>query len=171
MTASASTETAANVCFLLSRASHALTTELAAGLAGLGISPRALHVLKEALGHELTQNRLAELCDLDKTTMVVTVDELERAGLAERRPARGDRRARIIAVTPAGERVVAQGREIIERIHDDVLAALPAGERQAFVDGLARLVRGRLATPVRPERPVRRRAAGPSFRPAPAPVL
>ena len=39
MTASASTETAANVCFLLSRASHALTTELAAdGLAVMWVT-------------------------------------------------------------------------------------------------------------------------------------
>ena len=41
---------------------------------------------------------------LDKTTMVVTVDELERAGLAERQASSTDRRARIIKVTPAGRR-------------------------------------------------------------------
>ncbi len=46
---------------------------------------------------EQTQIRLAERCALDKTTMVVTGDELERSGLAERRPSPTDRRARIIA--------------------------------------------------------------------------
>ncbi|MEK8105286.1 MarR family winged helix-turn-helix transcriptional regulator [Micromonospora sp. M12] len=41
---------------------------------------------------------------MDKTTMVVTLDQLERAGLAERRPVPTDRRARLVAVTPAGRR-------------------------------------------------------------------
>ena len=60
-------------------------------------------MLIKALEGELTQIQLAERCALDKTTMVVTVDELEKAGLAERRPSPTDRRARIIAVTDAGK--------------------------------------------------------------------
>ena len=88
--------------------------------------------------------------------MVVTIDELEKAGLAERRLSSTDRRARIIWVSPAGERIVARGREIVARIYDDVLGALSEGEREAFVDALSRLVAGRLAEPVRCEPPVRR---------------
>ena len=84
---------------------------MTARLAGLGISPRApLRARERRWRGELTQSQLAELCALDKTTMVVTLDELERAGLAERRPSSTDRRARIIAVTEAGERIVARGR-------------------------------------------------------------
>jgi MarR family transcriptional regulator for hemolysin len=145
-----------DLALLLSQASHALATELTAGLTELGISPRAHCVLSKAMGNELTQSQLAGLCALDKTTMVVTIDELERAGLAERRLSSTDRRARIIFVTEAGERMVERGREIVARIYDDVLGALPAGERDAFVDALARLVNGRLATPVACERPPRR---------------
>jgi MarR family transcriptional regulator, transcriptional regulator for hemolysin len=160
-TVSVSTSAPANLCpdllFLLSQASHVLTTELTAGLAGLGISPRAYCVLSKALAGGLTQSELAERCALDKTTMVVTMDELERAGLAERRPSPADRRARLIAVTEAGGRAVAAGQRIVARIQDDVLGALPAGEREAFVEGLTRLVGGRLATPVHCRPPVRRR--------------
>jgi MarR family transcriptional regulator, transcriptional regulator for hemolysin len=145
-----------DLALLLSQASHALATELTAGLTELGISPRAHCVLSKAMGRELTQSQLAGLCALDKTTMVVTIDELERAGLAERRLSTTDRRARIIWVTEAGERVVAEGREIVARIYDDVLGALPEGEREAFVDALSRLVADRLAEPVACERPVRR---------------
>jgi L-lactate utilization protein LutB len=137
-------------------ASHALATELTAGLTELGISPRAHCVLSKAMGNELTQSQLAGLCALDKTTMVVTIDELERGGLAERRLSSTDRRARIIFVTEAGEQMVERGREIVARIYDDVLGSLPEGEREAFVGALARLVNGRLATPVHCERPVRR---------------
>jgi DNA-binding MarR family transcriptional regulator len=156
MTTNAPPALSTNLCFLLSRASHVLETELTAALAGFGISPRAHHVLTEAIAGDLTQSELAERCALDKTTMVVTLDELERAGLAERRVPASDRRARIVVVTEAGQQLVAEAQRIIDRIHADVLAALPDAERTAFIEGLARLVGGRLSAPVQCERPVRR---------------
>ena len=147
-----------DLMFLLSQASHALETEMTAELHALGVSPRAHCVLAHALSGELTQSQVAEKCALDKTTMVVAMDELEKAGLAERRASGTDRRTRIIAVTKAGERKVAEANAIVARIYAEVLAALPAGQRDAFVGGLAQLVGGRLSTPVKCERPVRRRA-------------
>src|SRR3954451_20839594 len=88
-----------DLCWLLSQASHTLTTELTAALEQVGISPRAHMVLAAALTGEHTQIELARMVGLDKTTMVVTLDELQEAGLAERRPSATDRRARVIAVT------------------------------------------------------------------------
>jgi DNA-binding MarR family transcriptional regulator len=90
--------------------------------------------------------------------MGVTLDELEAAGLAERQPSREDRRARVIAVTKAGERKVAQAEEIVKEIHADVLASLPASERKALVGALGRLVEDRLSKPAECSHPVRRRA-------------
>ncbi len=148
---------AANVGWLLSQASHVLATELTAGLEGLGLSPRAHCVLSTAMTGDHTQGQLAQAIGLDKTTMVVTIDELEKAGLAERRPSSRDRRARVIAVTEAGRRVVEEGERIVGRIQDDVLSALPAGERRAFLDALNRLVGDRLAEATECARPVRRR--------------
>jgi MarR family transcriptional regulator, transcriptional regulator for hemolysin len=148
----------ADLAFLLSQTGHALTTELTAKLASVGITPRGLCVLKNALAEDLTQIRLAERCGLDKTTMVVTLDELERAGLAERRLSRTDRRARIIAVTEAGARLAAEADAVVEDVYADVLHALPEDERDTFVRALERLAGQRLATPVACERPVRRRA-------------
>jgi MarR family transcriptional regulator for hemolysin len=132
---------AANLGWLLSQASHVLKTELTAALEGLGISPRAHHVLKTAMRGEYTQTELAGIVGLDKTTMVVTLDELEAAGLAERRRSAADRRARVVAVTKAGAAKVREAEAIAARIHDDVLQTLPARERQALLDGLARLSR------------------------------
>ena len=144
-----------DLALLLSQAAHGLHAELTAALTGLGISPRAHCVLSKAMGREMTQSQLAGLCGLDKTTMVVTIDELEKAGLAERRLSSTDRRARIISVSPAGERIVSRGREIVARIYDDVLGALPEAERERFVDALS-LVAGRLADPPHCDPPVRR---------------
>jgi MarR family transcriptional regulator for hemolysin len=133
---------AADLGWLLSQASHVLKTELTAALEGLGVSPRGHHVLATAMGGKYTQTELARIVGLDKTTMVVTLDELEAAGLAERRPSASDRRARIVAVTKAGEQKVRQAEEIAARIHADVLDSLPAREGQVLLDGLARLAAG-----------------------------
>ena len=133
---------AANLGWLLGQASHALKTELTAALEDLGVSPRGHHVLATARQGSYTQTELAQTVGLDKTTMVVTLDELERLGLAERRPSASDRRARIVAVTPAGEAKVREAEAIAARIQADVLAALPGRERQALLDGLARIAAG-----------------------------
>jgi len=157
-TAEATTCLAANLSWLLSHASHTLATELTAALGRLGVSPRAHCVLATARTGEFTQTELARMIGLDKTTLLVTLDELEAAGLARRRPSKTDRRARVIAVTKAGERKAAQAAEIVEAIHEDVLGALPARDRRVFVDALVRLVSDRLSEPVECAQPVRRRA-------------
>jgi MarR family transcriptional regulator, transcriptional regulator for hemolysin len=148
---------ASDLCWLLSRASHVLTTEFTAALEGLGISPRDHSVLFTAMTGEFTQSEIARMVGLDKTTMVVTVDELDAAGLAERRPSRTDRRARVIAVTDAGRRKVNQADKVLDRVREDVLSVLAPDQREVFLGALARLACGRLAEPVACARPVRRR--------------
>ncbi|HUY45247.1 MAG TPA: MarR family winged helix-turn-helix transcriptional regulator [Streptosporangiaceae bacterium] len=147
---------APDLSYLLSHTSHVLATQMTAALAGIGLTPRAYCVLAHALAAERTQIQLAEIADLDKTTMVGTVDELERAGLAERRPASTDRRARIIAVTEAGKRTAAEGRKIADGVHRAVLDAVPAAERDSLVSALSLLAAGHLARPAECDRPVRR---------------
>lgn len=139
---------APDVSFLLQHTAHVLTTRMTAALAEIGMSPRAHCVLAHAAEAERTQAQIAELSDLDKTTMVVTVDLLERAGLAERVPSATDRRARIIRLTADGREAVAAGQRIVDRAHADVLHALPAEERGPFVSALTRLAAGHLSTPV-----------------------
>jgi MarR family transcriptional regulator, transcriptional regulator for hemolysin len=148
---------AGNLSWLLSRAHYALASELIAAFAPLGVSSRGYHVLVAAMSGDHTQTELAEMVGLDKTTMVVTVDELEKAGLAERKASSSDRRARVIAVTKAGARKVAEGEELVERIQDDVLATLPASQRKAFLEALGNLVEGRLSEAVPCSPPLRRR--------------
>jgi DNA-binding MarR family transcriptional regulator len=134
---------AGNLGWLLSQAHYALAAEVGAALAPLGISGRTHQVLAAAMTGERTQTELAQLVGLDKTTMVVTMDELERSGLAQRVPSASDRRARVIVVTKAGERKVAEAQAVIERIQDEVLGTLPARQRAAFLRGLGDLVKNR----------------------------
>lgn len=145
-----------DLSFLLAHASHVLATQMTAALAEIGMTPRGHCVLMKARPGDLTQIELAKLADLDKTTMVVTLDELEAAGLAQRVTSPHDRRARLVRVTPEGERVVAAGQQIVDKVHRDVLAALPAGQREVFAGALAALVGGHLADPAESDRQVRR---------------
>ena len=112
-------------------------------------------VLVHALEKERTQIQLAALADLDKTTMVATVDELERAGLARRVPVaarspgpdhRGHR-----GRAPRGRR---RGQRIVDRVHADALGALSEPDQTAFVDALRTLPK--LARPPATPAPHRR---------------
>jgi len=152
----ASVERVPDLAMLFAEASHSLQTELTARLEHLGLTPREQCVLIKALDGERTQIQLAELCQLDKTTMVVTVDKLEKRGLVERRPAPNDRRARIIAVTDDGRALAEHGDALVQGIFADVLGSLPDDERAAFTAALTRLVGQRLADPPDCVAPVRR---------------
>jgi MarR family transcriptional regulator, transcriptional regulator for hemolysin len=143
--------------WLLSRISHALTTESTAALEDSGVSPRGHSVLAAALTGDYSQTELARMVGLDKTTMVVTIDDLEGQGLVERKPIKSDRRARLIKVTKEGRRKVELANGVLDRVREDVLGTLPDEEREVFVRALGRLACGRLAEPVPCAQPVRRR--------------
>ena len=148
-----------DLSYLLNHAAHVMATRMTAACAEIGLTPRAYCVLSHAMAGEYTQIELAKLSDLDKTTMVITLDELEQAGYAERKPSSADRRARIVQVTPEGADAVAAGRRIVDRVHGEVLVWLPEVLRELFVDALTSLVSGVLAEPVECPRPVRRARA------------
>jgi DNA-binding MarR family transcriptional regulator len=154
MTTMASSTDIPDLSYLLDHTGHVLRTRMAAALAEIDLTARMHCVLVHAVEEERTQAQLAEIGDMDKTTMVVTVDALEKAGLAERRPSSTDRRARVIAVTEAGARVAERSREIVDRVHREALEAVPEGDRAVLVRALTGLAEGHLATPA--DAPVRR---------------
>ncbi|MFC8591070.1 MarR family winged helix-turn-helix transcriptional regulator [Streptomyces atroolivaceus] len=160
MTALTPARTAPDLSFLLDHTSHVLRTRIAAALSEIGLTARMHCVLVHALEEERTQIQLTEIGDMDKTTMVVTVDALESAGLAERRPSGRDRRARIIAVTEEGARIAVRSQEIVDRVHREALAALPGTDREVLLRTLTQLATGHLATPAESPRPVRRARQG-----------
>jgi DNA-binding MarR family transcriptional regulator len=150
-------ELTGNLGWLLAQASHALSTEMTAAFEAAGGTPRGHCVLTTARTGDYTQKELADRIGLDKTTMVVTLDALEAAGLAERVPSPHDRRARVIKVTRAGEKAVRQGEKVVQRIQDEVLATLPADERDALMEALTKLVCGPLSAPTACQRAPRRK--------------
>lgn len=153
-----STPKCTDLMMLLHQAAYVLETELTAKLAEIGMTPRGRCVLSSAVDAGRTQTELAELSNMDKTTMVVTMDALEKAGLAERKLSPTDRRARIIEVTGAGRELLARADRVVTDVYEDVLGSLPEGEREGLLGALTRLIEGRLGEPVECDRPPRRRA-------------
>jgi DNA-binding MarR family transcriptional regulator len=147
-----------DLMMLLHLTGHALETELTARLAEIGLTPRARCVLASALDAGRTQSEIADEVSIDKTTMVVTLDALEQAGYAERRPSPTDRRARVVVVTELGREITEKADQVVADVYESVLGSLPAAEREGLVKGLTRLLEGRLSTPMPCEKPPRKRA-------------
>jgi DNA-binding MarR family transcriptional regulator len=106
----------------------------------LDLSPVQCHVLHLIEpGRPVPMRRLAKTLSCDASNVTGLVDRLEARGLVERRSASGDRRVRMIQLTPAGSKARAA---LLARITAGSLplARLPLAERRALVRILERLV-------------------------------
>ncbi|GAA3625651.1 MarR family transcriptional regulator [Nonomuraea rosea] len=86
-----------------------------------------------------TQLALAQAVSVDKSKLVLILDELEDAGLVRRRPDPADRRARIIEATPEGDRALRAARADIETIENQLLADLAPSSRITLQSALQHL--------------------------------
>jgi len=102
-------------------------------LAPIGIEERHFATLAVLAGTgPLTQRRLTEVLDLDKSSLGRIIDDLEQRGLAERRPVPGDRRAHAVHLTVAGRRTVADGQRIAAEVGRQLFGGLSAAQRRAL---------------------------------------
>jgi len=118
---------AGQLFFRLWRASH---TQTAAALQTIGLTPALFAVLNFLRAEEgALQKEIGAAMEIDPSTMVALIDRLEDAGLAKRRPRPTDRRAREVAITPKGRRILDRGRALAREVEDDVLQGLSPAER------------------------------------------
>jgi DNA-binding MarR family transcriptional regulator len=96
-----------------------------------------LNALHEA--PQSTQAALAERIGADKTRIIATLNDLQAAGLIAREPDPADRRARLLSITPAGNRVRRAVQGEIQGNEERVLAGLPPADRRAFLRAVDRL--------------------------------
>jgi MarR family transcriptional regulator for hemolysin len=130
------TEFAGQLFFRLWRATHTRTAEV---LGSVDLTP-ALFALLNVIGARegAIQQELGAALTIDRSTMVSLIDQLESAGLARRRPSATDRRAREIAITAKGRRLLQRARGLISQVEDEVLAGLTAEERHELLTLLRR---------------------------------
>jgi DNA-binding MarR family transcriptional regulator len=119
--------------YLLKHAQLRLAGLTGSALAPLRISGRECAVLI-AIDDRASQSQqeVARRMGVDRTTMVVLIDDLEDKGLVERRPDPDDRRKNVVVLTEAGRTTLGQAtaatrkaeRRFLGSLSDDESAAL-----------------------------------------------
>ena len=140
------TEFAGQLLFRLWRANHTRAAEV---LRSVGLTTALFALLNVINAREgAIQQELGSALGIDRSTMVSLIDELESAGLASRRPSARDRRAREIAITPKGRRLLKRARVLIAQAENEVLGGLSAEERRELKALLRRALDSAPAQPL-----------------------
>jgi len=123
--------------YRLRLAQQAAFRDFAASVQGLSPGRVGLLIYIDA-NPGVTQSRLAEAAERDRSTMVGVLDQLESRGLIERR--RGeDRRTNSLWLTRAGRTLLARALRAIERHEKRIAARLSAAERRQLLTLLGKI--------------------------------
>ena len=87
----------------------------------------------------LAQSRLAEAMDVDRSTIVTVVHQLEARGLVVRAPSPHDRRSHALRLTPEGRRALVRMERLVARHEAEFASALSDEERRTLIELLTRL--------------------------------
>lgn len=103
-------------------------------MSGCGLSLARTKVLTRMHEHgPVRQSVLAAELGLSPHSVTDIVDGLERQGLAERRPDATDRRAKLVAITKAGESCLTIAHATRQRLLRQIFGALTQEERASFL--------------------------------------
>jgi DNA-binding MarR family transcriptional regulator len=133
-------ELVASPLFLLKRLGMAAKEQAFDAYEEAGLHPYH-HAILAALdeGSRETQGAIAEALGYDKGQLVGLLDELEEAGLIERKRDPADRRRHVVRMTPAGRKTLERLRKLSARLENDFLAAIDDADRRELHAILLRL--------------------------------
>lgn len=124
---------------LLRRAHWRVAGAMTEALRPLGIELRHFAVLLVLVDRGPTVQRdLGPATGSDKAGVMRVVDDLERMGLAVRRPVPGDRRVRAVEITPRGLELFDAAHVAAEPPAESLVAGLEEGEREQLTELLTR---------------------------------
>jgi DNA-binding MarR family transcriptional regulator len=130
----------ARIAYLLSKVGRQQSLRFAELLKPLGLRPKHFALMNIVdLADGPSQQQLGEALGLDPSGLISAIDELEGAGLLERRRARQDRRRHALYLTRAGEAKLAKAREASRRRGEELIAPLSQEEAESFHDLLKRV--------------------------------
>lgn len=131
----------ADLTWLLHRAAQRMRSAVEEQAERQGINLRDYIVLTALGGSEaLSQLALSEALGLDKTTMVLELDRLEKKGLIVRTPDPKDRRARIPEVTASGRAVQAKVAAAWSDVEATLLSGINVREQRSLRLMLCQLI-------------------------------
>ncbi|OBB96223.1 MarR family transcriptional regulator [Mycobacterium sp. 852002-30065_SCH5024008] len=123
----------------LRRAHWRAAAVMSEALRPLGIELRHFAVLLVLVNRGPTEQRaLVEATGSDKAGIMRVVDDLERKGLAVRKPVPGDRRVRAVEITPKGLEVFDAAHMAAEPLAERLVSMLGPGEAEQLTDLLTR---------------------------------
>ena len=127
---------------LVIKTSRRMRTLFNARVSERGLTYPRARALAELARHPLpTQTELACQLQLESATVVRLLDGMERLDLIERLPSPGDRRAKIVRLTPAGRKAAAAVSAASDDIRDVVLADIDDREIVAALAVMRRMAR------------------------------
>jgi DNA-binding MarR family transcriptional regulator len=113
---------------------------------GLGVTPAQARILIALHFHgPLNQQSLALHTDVDPSTLVSTLDVMEREGMAVRDKKPGDRRAHLVSLTERGETQVPRLFALWDTVEEDLTRGMGVTERKKFLGMVQQLI-GKLYT-------------------------
>jgi DNA-binding MarR family transcriptional regulator len=120
------------------------TTAAAESVADAGLTPQEFAVLayvNRLVGEpDIDQSSLAERLGVDRNNTSLLVERLESKGLLERRVNGEDRRARLVRLTPRGEKLHNRLYPKAFAGQQRILASLKPAEREMLLDLLVRVI-------------------------------
>jgi DNA-binding MarR family transcriptional regulator len=128
------------LCLHVQRAARALARRFDLALRPVGLTNNQFSLLM-ALNRPKppTMAPVSALLALDRTTLTAALKLLERRGLVTVTPDPADRRSRLLALTPAGHKVLASAVPIWKSTHEALEASLPGGNADRLRQDLAAL--------------------------------
>lgn len=118
---------------------------LALAEAGLGLTAAQARAIVMLHFHgPVSQQTLAALTDVEPSTLVSTLDVMEREGLARRHRNPDDRRAYLVHLTTEGERRVPKLFALWDEVEAELVGDLTAEEQETLREQVLRLI-GRLS--------------------------
>ena len=129
--------------YLLKHAHQQLTAATTSALEPFGVDSRALGVLRVLhLRESTSQQEVAQVLGVDRTTMVAMLDALQEQGIVARRPLAQDRRRNAVELTEHGQQLFAQAAQVERDAESAYIASLGAREQQQLRDWLHLVVTG-----------------------------
>lgn len=123
-------ELEASTGYLLGKAMQRATALMDGALSRRGLKARHYGVLLVVRDAPRSQQEVGELLAIDRTTMAAIVDDLERLGLAERRPHPANRRGYQVRLTDSGRRRLKAIIAEVRQADLELTAGLTTGETE-----------------------------------------
>jgi DNA-binding MarR family transcriptional regulator len=117
------------LCLHVQRAARALARRFDEALRSVGLTNGQFSLMMSLNRPEPpAMAAVASLLAMDRTTLTAALKPLQRRGLVRVTADRADRRSRLMALTPKGMALLAEGVPVWERVHHEVEDLLPDGD-------------------------------------------